>query len=63
LSCHAVIEDLPPSASDGILRLMNDVLEERFHISHTTIQFENVTCENAAEICSSPLQTVGGHHH
>jgi len=63
LSCHAVIEDLPPSASERILRSMNDVLEERFHISHTTIQFENVTCENSAGICSSHQQTVSSHQH
>ena len=63
LSCHAVIQDLPPSASDTILRDMNDVLAEQFRIHHTTIQFEHVTCENAEEICSNHPQTVAEHHH
>src|SRR6185312_15409511 len=43
LSCHVLIEDVPPSASDCILRRLNQVLEERFHISHTTVQFEHVS--------------------
>ena len=35
LSCHVLIEDVPPSASDAILRRLNGVLAERFHIAHT----------------------------
>ena len=53
LSCHALIDDLPPSASDQILRRINEVVGERFHIDHTTIQFEHVQCEHAESICSS----------
>jgi len=63
LSCHTVIRDLPPSASDVILREMNQVLAERFRIDHTTVQFEHVTCEHAEEICSAHRQMVGEHHH
>ena len=44
LSCHVLIEDVPPSASDCILRRINKVLADRFHISHTTVQFEHVSC-------------------
>jgi cobalt-zinc-cadmium efflux system protein len=53
LSCHTVIDDLPPSESDVILRHINVVLENRFHIHHTTIQFEHVRCEGAEEICAA----------
>ena len=53
LSCHALIDDLPPSASDIILRDINGVLERRFRIHHTTIQFEHVRCEHADRICSN----------
>ena len=61
LSCHALINDLPPSASDQILRRINDVLGERFHIHHTTIQFEHVQCEHAESICSShPVEVAAG---
>ena len=44
LSCHVLIEDLPLSASDSILRSLNQVLRERFRIQHTTVQFEYVNC-------------------
>ena len=36
LSCHALIEDMPPSESDCILQGLNEVLGDRFHIHHTT---------------------------
>jgi cobalt-zinc-cadmium efflux system protein len=43
LSSHVLIEDMPPSASEGILRRINEVLCG-FNIHHTTIQFEHVPC-------------------
>jgi cobalt-zinc-cadmium efflux system protein len=44
LSCHVRIEDVPPSESESILEDLNRVLYERFHIEHTTVQFEHVSC-------------------
>jgi len=44
LSCHALINDMPPSESDCILQAMNSTLLQRFHIHHTTIQFEHIQC-------------------
>lgn len=58
LSCHVLIEDMPPSESDSILRNVNSVLDARFHIHHTTVQFEHVRCALAAESC-----TVVKHEH
>jgi cobalt-zinc-cadmium efflux system protein len=43
LSSHVLIEDMPPSASERILKRINEVLCG-FHIHHTTIQFEHVPC-------------------
>jgi cobalt-zinc-cadmium efflux system protein len=63
LSCHAVIEDIPPSASDAILHRMNRLLADRFAIQHTTIQFEHVECEHSESICSKPYEMAGEHHH
>jgi cobalt-zinc-cadmium efflux system protein len=40
LSCHALIDDLPPSDSSAILRSLNTILSEKYHIGHATIQFE-----------------------
>lgn len=59
LSCHISIEDIPPSESEAILRNVKQLLAERFHIHHTTIQFENVVCE-IAHGCVIP---VGSHRH
>ena len=57
MSCHVMIDDLPPSASDAILRSVNEVLEKRFHVTHTTIQFEHVLCEISGTGCA-----VAVHH-
>jgi cobalt-zinc-cadmium efflux system protein len=58
LSCHVLIENMPPSESDSILRNLNGVLGSRFHIHHTTIQFEHARCVLADASC-----TVGKHAH
>lgn len=44
LSCHVLIEDMPPSESNAILCAINGVLHREFHIHHTTIQFEHTPC-------------------
>lgn len=41
LSCHALIADLPPSKSDPVLRSLETMLDERYSIGHTAIQFES----------------------
>ena len=66
LSCHVLIEDVPPSASDAILRRLNTMLDERFHIAHTTVQFEHVSCaisETGCAIPVSPGDHADHHHH
>ena len=52
LSCHVLIEDMPPSASESILRTINRVLCDRFAIHHTTIQFEHTKCALAETSCT-----------
>jgi cobalt-zinc-cadmium efflux system protein len=47
LSCHIRIADIPPSASERILRVVNGRLAQLFHINHTTIQFEHIVCDIA----------------
>ncbi len=61
LSCHISIADIPPSASERILRDVKECLREEFHIVHTTIQFENVVCE-VAHGCVIPV-AEGQHQH
>lgn len=54
LSCHVLIEDMPPSESNSILQRVNDLLC-RFHIHHTTIQFEHAKCA----LSDTPCLIVG----
>src|SRR6476659_2166229 len=61
LSCHISIADIPPSVSERILRDVKDRLREKFHIAHTTIQFENVVCE-VAHGCVIPVGTGHEEH-
>jgi cobalt-zinc-cadmium efflux system protein len=53
LSCHVLIEDMPTSSSDAILRGINQVLSERFQVHHTTVQFEHVKCALAQAPCTA----------
>lgn len=61
LSCHVLIEDMPPSSSDSILRRVNDVLCT-FHIHHTTIQFEHRPCALSEAPCSIPVHRHEHNH-
>ena len=64
LSCHVLIEDMPPSRSDRILHDMNHLLGDRFHVHHTTVQFEHVSCEISETGCVIPVGSAhSGHHH
>ena len=63
LSCHVLIADVPPSASDVILRSLNSVLEEKFHIAHTTVQFEHVSCAISETGCAIPVKLDDHEHH
>jgi cobalt-zinc-cadmium efflux system protein len=52
LSCHVLIEDMPPSESHSILCEVNRLLEERFAIHHSTVQFEHTRCSLADVSCA-----------
>jgi cobalt-zinc-cadmium efflux system protein len=54
LSCHVAIADIPVSESNAIIVQIQALLAERFHIHHTTIQFEHVICD-VAHGCVIPL--------
>ena len=67
LACHVTIADIPPSESACILARLNQLLHQRFRISHTTIQFEHMGCREL-EGCVVPLEELSGgqsreHHH
>ena len=62
LSCHVLIEDMPPSASNGILKCINDALCN-FGIYHTTIQFEHVPCVLSDNGCRMSADNRHAHDH
>lgn len=66
LASHVTIADMPMSDCGSILNGINCALRDRFHITHTTIQFETTGCETTHG-CSAPpeLEAAGahGHHH
>ncbi len=51
LSCHVLIEDMPPSESNSILQRINELLCT-FHIHHSTIQFEHTKCALSDTPCT-----------
>lgn len=62
LACHITIADIPPSESEAILREVQLRLRERFHVQHTTIQFEHVVCD-IAHGCVIPVADHQHHGH
>ena len=62
LSSHVLIEDMPPSASDAILKRINSVLSG-FGIHHTTIQFEHIPCFVSEGGCKMTAAEMHEHVH
>ncbi len=62
LCSHVLIEDMPPSASDRILKHINDVVRG-FGIHHTTIQFEHLPCVVSDYGCQMHRAETQGHSH
>jgi cobalt-zinc-cadmium efflux system protein len=65
LACHVTIADIPPSESAAILARLKGLLLERFHVGHTTVQFEHTGC-GEQEGCVTPLRDLShdsGHSH
>ena len=64
LASHVTITEMPMSECSSILEGINCTLRDRFHIHHTTIQFETTGCETTHG-CSAPpeLEAVGAHDH
>ncbi len=66
LSCHVLIEDVPPSVSFTILQRIQDVLAHDFRIRHTTVQFEHLNCCPPEEVCAGHVghgREHGSHEH
>jgi cobalt-zinc-cadmium efflux system protein len=62
LATHIQIADISPSESCAILDRIHQVLHDRFHILHATVQFENAACD-VAESCAALLESDHNHDH
>ena len=66
LASHIMIAEMPMSECSSILTNINCALRDKFHIHHTTIQFETSGCETTHG-CSAPPELAAvsahGHHH
>ena len=62
LSSHVLIDDMPPSASECILKRIQGVLDG-FGIHHCTIQFEHVPCVLSDSGCRMTADQRHDHDH
>jgi cobalt-zinc-cadmium efflux system protein len=62
LSSHVLIEDMPHSSSESILKRINEVLCD-FGIHHTTIQFEHIPCVLSDSGCPIVADRSHAHDH
>jgi cobalt-zinc-cadmium efflux system protein len=63
MSCHVLIADMPPSQSEHILHRLNHMLGDKFHVHHTTVQFEHASCAISGTGCVIPVDGGHQHHH
>ncbi|MBB5058281.1 cobalt-zinc-cadmium efflux system protein [Granulicella aggregans] len=64
LASHVTIAEMPLSDCSAILEGINCALRDRFHIHHTTLQFETRGCETTHGCAAPPeLEVAGGHAH
>jgi cobalt-zinc-cadmium efflux system protein len=58
LSCHAIIDDLPPSGSAPILDRISKMLLQKYQIDHATIQFESMAHSGHKGYCACTSDTL-----
>lgn len=51
LSAHVLVADASCEATIAQMRALKQILAERFHIEHTTIQFEMTNCGQGTVVC------------
>ena len=66
LSAHVQVQERPLSACDSLRGQLRKVLQERYHIAHTTLQFECANCVSDELYCELEPDEVAEHeqqHH
>lgn len=63
LSMHVQVGDRPLSECDPLLTRLNRLLESRYNIDHSTVQFECLGCESAHLYCRGRSVAADSHRH
>jgi cobalt-zinc-cadmium efflux system protein len=63
LSAHVQVADRPLSECDPLLTRLNTLLQEKYHIGHSTLQLECAGCEPNHLYCTGGSQGESEHHH
>lgn len=65
LASHVTVRDMDLAQCSTVLEAIKDALWDRFHIAHTTIQFETIGCETTHGCCTPPqaLEAMAHDHH
>jgi cobalt-zinc-cadmium efflux system protein len=63
LSCHMLVDDDRLSRTCHILEHVNELLERRYHIAHSTIQLESAECDPNALYCTLSPEAEPHHAH
>ncbi|MDO8672441.1 MAG: cation diffusion facilitator family transporter [Dehalococcoidia bacterium] len=63
LSCHVLIDDQHISEGSGILQRLNSTLGDTYGITHTTVQFECVSCDPDSFFCTFAASPSVAHAH
>ena len=53
LSCHVCVKSSDLSHTDQVIAELNDTLNNRFKINHSTLQIESVPCESSQPLCGN----------
>jgi cobalt-zinc-cadmium efflux system protein len=63
LSAHIQVADRPLSECDPLLTRLNTLLQEKYHIGHSTLQLECAGCESNDLYCGRRSNGDSEHHH
>ena len=62
MSCHVMVDDCSISQAESVRQQIEDMLREKFSISHTTVQTECTQCNNGDLLCKMTIADKNHSH-
>ncbi len=62
MSCHVLVDDCSISQAESVRQQIEDMLREKFGISHTTVQTECTQCNNGDLLCKMTISDKNHSH-